>query len=410
MKRALIATATLASACLALTACGGAPAPRGGGAGTITYAIWDDNQRPAMEQIARKFEAANPGAKVEIQLTPNNQYWTKLQTALSGGSGPDVMWMNGPQFGLYASEGQLAPLDGVDPTKYPESLSTLYTYNGKVMGAPKDFDTVALWYNKKQLDAAGVGVPTTWAEMQEAAKKATTGDVKGFAAVNYPQENIYDVIAQAGGEVINAEHTKSGYGSPQALQGVEYLLSFIKNGSSPTAQQMVDTLPEDQFMAGKVAMIYMASYEVLPFSKSTVAADIDVAPLPKGPAGNQSVIHGLANAANAKSKHLDLAKKFAVFASGEEASRIQADTGTVIPAYNGTQEAWAKSMPQYQLNVHLDAVKNAVPYPVSLRRSEWSKLEKDAFPQIWAGAIDPAAGLKKLGEQMQAKLDAEPKK
>ncbi|MDR2256383.1 MAG: sugar ABC transporter substrate-binding protein [Arthrobacter sp.] len=411
MKRQLAAAASIAVLGLSLTACsGGSSSGDGGGdTGTITYAIWDENQKPAMEQIAQTFEAENPGAKVEIQLTPNSQYWTKLQTAMSGGNGPDVMWMNGPQFGLYASEGQLAPLEdtGLDKANYPSSLTDLYTFDGKLYGAPKDFDTVALWYNKDLLKKAGVDVPTTWAEMQSAAKKLTTGDVKGFAAANYTQENVYDVIAQAGGEVISADHKTSGYGSPQALEGVNYLLSFIKDGSSPTAQQMVDTLPEDQFMAGKVAMIYMASYEALPFSQSSVAKSIDVAPLPEGPAGNQSVIHGLANVANAKSKHLTLAKKFAAYASGEEASKLQADTGTVIPAYNGTQDAWVKSMPQYDLQVHLDAVDGSVPYPISLRRSEWSQLEKDALPQIWAKPETAEAGLKQLGADMQAKLDAE---
>ncbi|OYO14942.1 sugar ABC transporter substrate-binding protein [Enemella evansiae] len=408
MKNRLIGAVAAATLALAASGCGST----GSGGDTITYAIWDEAQRPAMEQIADKFETANPGTTVEIQLTPNAQYWTKLQTSMSGGNGPDVFWMNGAQFGLYASEGQLAPLDdqGIDQSKYPASLTELYTYEGKLYGAPKDFDTIGLWYNKKLFAEAGVPEPTadwTWQDTREAAKKLTRGDTKGFVAPAYTQENIYTAIPQAGGEVISSDHKKSGYGSPEALAGIEYLLGFIADGSSPTAQQMADTEPETMFTSGQVAMGYFASYAALPFSQSQVGNDINVAPLPKGPTGNQSVIHGLGNVANAKSKNLPMAKKFAAFASSAEAAELQATTGTVIPAYTGTAEKWVQSMPQYRLQTFVDAVPGAVPYPISTRRAEWSKLEAGTFLQIWSGAVPADQGLRQLATGMQAKLDAE---
>ena len=36
----------------------------------LTYAIWDNNQLPAHEQIIEAFEAENPGIDVEIQVVP----------------------------------------------------------------------------------------------------------------------------------------------------------------------------------------------------------------------------------------------------------------------------------------------------------------------------------------------------
>ncbi len=119
------------------------------------------------------------------------------------------------------------------------------------------------------------------------------------------------------------------------------------------------------------------------------------------------MIHGLGNVANAKSKNLPMAKKFAAFASSAEAAELQATTGTVIPAYTGTAEKWVQSMPQYRLQTFVDAVPGAVPYPISTRRAEWSKLEADTFLQIWSGAVPADQGLRQLATGMQAKLDAE---
>lgn len=113
---------------------------------------------------------------------------------------------------------------------------------------------------------------------------------------------IYDTIAQAGGEVISADQSTSGYGSPEALAGVQYWLDFIDAGWSPTVAQMVETQPWDMFMAGKVAMIYSGSFMTISYSESGVADDIQVAPMPSGPAGNQSVVHGLSNVAKRRER------------------------------------------------------------------------------------------------------------
>lgn len=405
-----VALALIASS--GLTACGSDSAESD--SGKISYAIWDENQKPAMEKIASAFEEDHPGVDVDIQVTPNSQYWTKLQTAMSGGSGPDVFWMNGPNFGLYASEGQIAPLTDtdMDASAYPEGLVDLYTYDGELYGAPKDFDTVALWYNKKLFDAAGVEPPTadwTWEDVRTAAKKLTDkkAGVYGIGAPAYSQENYFDTIAQAGGEVINDDHTKTGLGEPEALEGVQYWLDFIADGSSPTAQQMTDTLAEDSFQAGKIAMLYQASYMALPFSESEVADQLQVVPMPKGPTGNQSIIHGLANVANASSPDLEVAQEFAAFASGPEAAEIQAETGTVIPALDGTQQQWVDSMPQYDLQVFIDAVETAVPYPISENTSAWATPMGETMTQIWAGSVEPEEGLADISSQMQKALDEE---
>src|SRR4051812_8156950 len=130
--------AGLALAALALTGCGGNSGSAGDAKvpddpakvkGDLTYAIWDVNQQPAMQQIVKAFNQKYPDVKVSISLATFDQYFTKLKTQGSSNNLPDVFWMNGPNFQLFAANKQLATLDGliaakqVDPANYPKALN-----------------------------------------------------------------------------------------------------------------------------------------------------------------------------------------------------------------------------------------------------------------------------------------------
>ena len=60
------------------------------------------------------------------------------------------------------------------------ALQALGNYEGKDYAVPSLNNTVALYYHKDMLEAAGVEPPTTWAELKDDAKKLTQGDTYGF--------------------------------------------------------------------------------------------------------------------------------------------------------------------------------------------------------------------------------------
>lgn len=424
-RRRLLALAALGPVlALGLAACGQSEGGAGDGGPesgpvTLSYGIWDKNQAPAMQKIADEFHAANPNVTVKLQVTPFKQYFTTLQTAAAGGGAPDVFWMNGPNVKLYAGNDQLLPLDRaisgakLDLAKYPKALVDLYTYDGTTYGIPKDFDTIGVWYNKALFDAKKVPYPEddwTWADFQSAARALTdkTKGVYGAAAPVEDQAGFYDTIPSAGGQVIDAAGTKSGFGSPEALKGIEFWTSLVRDGASPTVQQMTDTSPGDMFKAGKVAMYWNGSwaaveYDGVPELKNAV----DVAPVPAGPKGQISVIHGLGNVVYAKTKHRDAAEKFVGFLGSERAAQIQAAAGAVIPAYEGTQDAWVKAMPQFNLKAYVDEVATAVPYPASKNTKAWTTLQTDILTKVWNGEVDAATGLQDLATKMDAALAEE---
>ena len=359
---------------------------------TISYAIWDNNQLPAHQQIAAAFEKEHPDIKVDIQVVPWGNYWDKLQTAVAGGEAYDVFWMNGPNFPVYASKGVLLDLqdqvaaDSVDMSVYPQSLIDLYTFDGDVYGLPKDFDTIALYYNKDLFDAAGLAYPTgdwTWDDLKSAAQTLTQDGNWGFASTTSDQEGYWNFIYENGGQVINDDGTQVLLGEPAACDAIDYLYSFVADGLSPDGATMSSISPSTQlFPGGRVAM--MAGGSWLAKTYADAEPNIDVAPLPKE-VKRASIIHGLGNVVWSKTQHPDEAWQFVKFLGSDQAATILAQSGTVIPAYNGFQDAWVESVPDMNLQVFMDATKYAVPYPTAAQGMEWNAKVAEVLGEVWNG-------------------------
>jgi multiple sugar transport system substrate-binding protein len=382
---------------------------------TLSYAVWDATQVPAMKQLAAAFTRKNPNITIDVQLTAWETYWTKLQAAATGGAAPDVFWMNGPNFQLYATNGVLAPLDqdikadGVDLGNYPKSLVDLYNVGGRQYGLPKDFDTVGLWYNKALFDAAKVKYPDatwTWADFTAAATKLTDkakGQYAIAANLSSGQEYTYDTIAQAGGYVVSPDGKSSGYGDAATIQGLTFWTDLIAAGESPDLKTMTDTAPINLFEAGKTAMYYGGSWDAAEFTRNDYTrSKVDVSVLPKG-VKQATIIHGLANVISAKSGHPAPAWKFVDFLGSKDAADILGQAG-VIPAYNGTQQAWVAAHPEMHLQAFLDELPYAVPLPVSKNTAAWNELETKYLTPVWNQKADVTTAAQQLATAMNASL------
>jgi multiple sugar transport system substrate-binding protein len=167
-----------------LAACGGkTAAPASGEPVAITFSAWGAPEELAVwKQIVSDFEAANPGIKVNVEVSDWDAYWDKLKTQLAANNPPDVFAMDAPLFLDYQTRGVLANLQpfidkNPDMLKdvYPQTLEAYKTADG-YYGLPRDFQTIVLFYNKDMFDAAGVAYPTadwTWEDVRTAAKKLT---------------------------------------------------------------------------------------------------------------------------------------------------------------------------------------------------------------------------------------------
>lgn len=429
MKRRHFTFALAATTGAMLTACSG----DGGGASgdfalpedkeisaKLNYGIWDNVQQPAMEEIIDAFNEEYPNIEVSITTAPFDQYFTRLQTQAGSGEMPDVLWMNGPNVQLYASEGMLMPLSelleagDIDPGNYPDAMNELYTMEGEQYAVPKDFDTIGLWYNKRLFDEAGVEHPSdgwTWDDFRSAAKTISDelGDqgVYGFAGGVANQALVYPAIMQAGGEIISEDGTTSGYDSSEARQAFQMLADMVEDGSSPSVATTTDTEYYELFSSERAAMAWDGNWRVATYADSPAMENIQVTHLPREQR-QATPIHGIGNAVAANTSEPEAAAAFLAFLGGEQAAIIQAEMGTANPAFTGSQDAYIASVPEFDLQVFIDAAEEyAIQYPVSLNTAAWLNEESEYFPALISGEMTVDEGTSALAEAMNAHLEAE---
>jgi len=382
----------------------------------ITYGLWDQTQVEAVDANIAEFNKEYPNIDVNVNVTPWDSYWPKLQTQASSNTLPDLFWMNGPNFQTYATAGKIEPItgevkaDAVDPADYPEALNELYTVDDVQYGVPKDFDTIGLWYNTAIFERAGVAVPTadwTWDDFETAASAISTalsGDgIYGAGAGMDGQTTYYNTIFQAGGEVISDDGKKSGYDSDATADGIQFWTDLIDEGAVPSVQQLTDTPGIQWFTSGKLGMLWSGSWSRTAIAESGMAADAQVAPLPKGKE-QATVIHGVSNVVAASSKNKQAAQALQVFLASKEAQQQQGDLGAAIPAFDGTQQAFVESMPGVDLQVFVDATEYAKPYPNSANTAAWAAFETEILPDAFSGDKPVDEALKQLADKMNAAL------
>lgn len=381
---------------------------------TIRYGIWDVNQQPAHQKMADEFTKQHPNITIQIDVVPWSDYWTKLQTAVAGGDAYDVFWLNANAFANYVGKKAILDItpmitsDKVDMSVFPKSLVTMYSSDGKNYGMPKDFDTIGLYYNKKLFDEAGVKYPDdtwTWDDFKAAAKKLTTKTTWGFAAVNSYQTGYSNLIIQNGGKFLDPTTNKATLDMPETCEALNFYESFIKEGISPDQATMAASSPEEQlFPGGKVAMLINGSWMAKSYSE--LEFPVGVAVLPQGKQ-RASAIHGLGNVISATSKHPEAAWEWVKFLSTEQAQKIAAETGTVIPAYKGLADLWVKAVPSMDTKIFIDQLDYAFPVEVFSggKDAEAQDAILKTLEEAWLGNITVDDACKQATEKANAILE-----
>jgi multiple sugar transport system substrate-binding protein len=272
---------------------------------TITYSIWGDPQEIKNQQaIVDAFHATTPKITVKVTVSDWDPYWDKLQTSIAGGDAPDVFAMDGPLFPDYQTRDVLLDLkpfidrDGYDLGQLADqAVSDFKTPDGQ-FGVPRDLNVVALYYNKKMFDTAGIPYPDDtwdWAKLTEVAKKLTLkgadGKTKqwGFYTETTDMENYWsELVWQNGGDIISADHKTSLVGSDQAAGGIQFLQDLIWKDKVMPDAAITDALG-DAFEQGQAAMEANGSWLVA--THQAAGLDFGIAPLPKGPAGQATSIN-----------------------------------------------------------------------------------------------------------------------
>ena len=314
-----------------------------GPAATINYAIWGDTTELANQQkIVDAFMSMNPSIKVKVTVADWDTYWDKLQTSLAGGNAPDVFLMDGPLYPDYQTRNQLLDLspliarDGFDTSQLADlGIKDFTASDGHLYGLPRDLSTIALYYNKKMFDAAGITYPdATWnwdklAQVAGQLTKKVNGQTQwGFYTETTDMENYWsELVWQAGGDIVGSDKKTLLVDSDKAAQGIQFLQDLIYKDK--VMAQPTPGGTGDLFENGQAAMEADGSWLV----PSHVAAGIDfgVAPLPSGPAGQATSVNPSGVVVYKGTKSPDAAWEFVKCYTGPQMQQMVANLKASMP-------------------------------------------------------------------------------
>lgn len=336
-RKTVAAVSAAAIAGLVLAGCSSTPSSTTGSQKvTITYSnfISQGGNEKNLAAIVSAFEKANPNITVKVTTTDYADYFTKLQTDLSAGTEADVFDVDAGSYPTYQADGVLAPLTGVDASKYRTSVLETYKTDGKQYGLPTSFSDVVLFYNKDLFDKAGLPYPTsswTWADETAAAKKLTdkkAGIFGDFQPITYNE--FYKAIVQAGGSFLSPDGKSAAFDSPQGVDAAQWLAG--KSGTTmPTAAQGATQPNADVnlFKAGKLAIWHTGIWEFSTLGQLPFGWDIAVDP---GDAQQASAAFSNAVVISKDSKNKAAAQKFAEYlTSSQEEIGVRLKAGWELP-------------------------------------------------------------------------------
>lgn len=398
------------------------PASIGGSVeGELTVTIWDEGQRPGLQQIVDDW-CSQSGVSATINVVDWNSYWTLLEAGATGGELPDVFWMHSNVAQQYMENGllldmtdRIAASDKVDLGNYYQGIVNLYQSEGKQYAIPKDIDTIALWYNKTIFDEMGVAYPDdtwTWDDFAAAAKKLTNDDHWGYAiAPGNNQEGFYNTIYSMGGNVISEDKKKSGFDDPNTIKAMELFTNMIAEGSCPDLATVSETAPNELLCAGKTAMSINGSWMLAGYRDNEYAAancDVAVLPYTKDPSDRVSIYNGLGWAASANGKNLDAAWSLIEYLGSKEAQIKQAELGVTMSAYEGTSDAWVNSVDCFDLNGHMQMLNAKLVFrPYSRVTTIWEDMMTEKLKEAWTGDKATADVCMEIAAEMDAALAEE---
>lgn len=375
-------------------------------AGTVdgtgkTLTVWSmtgDLSDATLAAINAEF-TKQTGAEVKVETQQWTDIATKITTALSTSTPPDVIDIGNTQVATFASSGGL-----MDLTEHKDELAQGQTWlggleepatvDGSLYAVPSFGAARSVIYNKDIWEKAGITeAPTTYDELKADLDKVKAANAASdFSAMYLPGQYWYAGIQwiwDAGGELAtqDGDTWTSGFGSSESQKGLEEWKSFQNTYSSEASRTLnTDSPDQDQLFAdGKTSAIIGNSWEIGVIEKANADISDSLAsfPMPGASGSNQPVmLAGSDWGIAAKSQNQDLALAWVKIAASPEIQEkyVFGTDGWIPNSTEGIDTATASDSMKEISRAFFTAAKNSKATPAS---GGWAQLEDPGIKQFF---------------------------
>ena len=376
--------------------------------GTVT--LWaPDGDATVLDKVLADFKKKNPKLDLQVTLIPSDQYTTKLQTAMSSGTLPDIAQVYTESESQFVSSGAFASVpDGlVSPSSFFSAAWDAGSYTGSVYSVPWYAYTRVLIYRKDLAAAGNAKVPTSWDESVPfyqalQAGGATTGLGGDVGWDTYNGQDLAISAHQAGSTLLNADATKWEFDNDKVIAAIQHETSpFLAKVAAVDTPQFLDSQP--YFVEGKTASMIsgpwvIASLDTTAKQAGWTAAHVATAVLPKGPENGSGELGGGSWVVSKDSKHAASAWKVIREMAQKSTQIAQFKAYGSMPA---VQAAWKDSSitSNSLYDAFFEQLKNIEPMPSVSTWSEVSTAIGKELEAVARGDETAAQAAKNLQSQ-----------
>ena len=321
---------------------------------TLRVASWASAEEVKLEtRIVEAFMQRHPGVRVELESIPSG-YREKILTAIAAGTVADVFLLDSPIIPALLNKNLLLDLRpyadslGHDLEAFFPSVLSVYSRGEALYAFPKDFTPLAMVFNKRLFDEAGLPYPEagwTWQDYLTLAQRLTQdtdgdGNTDRYGTAFSNKLYLWQPwIWMNGGDILDptGQSAEGFFNSPATEEALRFLIDLrrrhrvVPNEGPASDQGNLTTL----FYSGRVGMMATGHWSLIGMKPymATGELSIGVAPLPTPPGGRHTtVIYAAGWCVPRVTKHPEWAVRLAAFLSSEEAARIRTAFAIGVPA------------------------------------------------------------------------------
>ncbi|MBD2773167.1 ABC transporter substrate-binding protein [Iningainema tapete] len=380
---------------------------------TIKLSGWiaSPTEQKLLRQLLQDFELQHPEIKVKHEVI-NDQYMDVIKTRLVGEAAPDVFYLDAIDAPFLMSQNVLEPLDGYitpafDLKDFEEKVLNSFKFKNHIYGLPKDYSTLALFYNKKALKAANLNSPpTNWEELRNYAQKLTRDsnfdgriDQYGFGEIPELARQAYKIKA-FGGKLVDG-NSYATFASTQALQGLQLTVDQYRIDRSSAQKSDVGTdSGGEMFGQGKVAMVIEGNWAIPYLQETFPQTDFATVEVPKIYNTKNTMVFTVAYVMNKQSQHKAEAWKLISYLTSKEGMSKWAKTGFALP----TRKSVAQKL-GYDKDPLRSALVAGVDYAMPWQAGKYPAVVMNNFDNQFVSALLGQQSLQQAMQRAQAEAN-----
>ena len=242
--------------------------------------------------------------------------------------------------------------------------------------------------------------------MQVAAEQLRNKAAKQWGIyLDISSEIVWGILLSNGGQIFTEDRMSLAYTQPKSLEVWQKFYRLFEQDLSPAPSVIKAgggiSAMRSMLASGAIAMLNAGSWAYSDL-RGQMGENLGVSLLPAAKAGQKSttILHGLGHVAYTKSKHLEAAKKFALYMTSPKAQEILARANSITPTYQPATDLWVKSFDYPETGAILSGTQGAYPYQIVKPGGlEWDTRATEILEDTFNGNIPFAEGMQRAVEE-----------